>query len=76
MQEIAELSHLFASKIEQQADEIEQLFSQAEATSENLARGNQYLDSTARHSRDFRLLVLTFLLTASFCLLFLDWYYD
>ena len=49
---------------------------QAEETSENLVRGNQMLDSAAKHSRDFRLLVLSFLITASFALLFLDWYYD
>jgi hypothetical protein len=52
------------------------LSQQAEQTSENLVRGNAYLDSAAKHSRDFRLLVLSFLLTASFALLFLDWFYD
>ena len=78
---------------------------QAEETAENLVRGNELLDSAAKHSRDFRLLVLAnpnpdptttptpnpnpnpnptphpnqvlaFLITASFALLFLDWYYD
>jgi hypothetical protein len=43
---------------------------------ENLVRGNAYLDSAAKHSRDFRLLILSFLLIASFALLFLDYYYD
>ena len=51
------------------------LHRQAEETAENLVRGNQYLDSAAKHSRDFRLLVLTFLLVASLSLIFLDWYY-
>ena len=31
---------------------------QAEETAENLVRGNELLDSAAKHSRDFRLLVL------------------
>ena len=52
------------------------LHRQAEETAENLVRGNQYLDSAAKHSRDFRLFVLVFLLIASFSLLFLDWFYD
>ena len=39
-------------------------------------RGNELLDSAAKHSRDFRLVVLCILLTASFTLLFLDWFYD
>jgi len=62
--------------VEQQASEVDMLHRQAEETAENLVRGNQYLDSAAKHSRDFRLLVLAFLITASFALLFLDWYYD
>lgn len=76
MVEIANLSHMFASKVEQQGSEVAQLYSQAEQTSENLVRGNAYLDSAAKHSRDFRLLVLTFLLVTSFGLLFLDYFYD
>lgn len=64
------------AQIEQQSSDIEQLFRQAEETSENVVRGNQYIDSAAKHSRDFRLLVLAFLITASFALLFLDWFYD
>lgn len=76
MLEISKLSHLFATKVEQQNTEVELLYQHAEQTSENLVRGNAYLDSAAKHSRDFRLLVLSFLLTASFSLLFLDWYYD
>ena len=63
-------------ELEQQASEVDMLHRQAEETAENLVRGNQYLDSAAKHSRDFRLLVLAFLITASFALLFLDWYYD
>ena len=34
---------------------------QAEETAENLVRGNELLDSAAKHSRDFRLLVLGFI---------------
>jgi t-SNARE complex subunit (syntaxin) len=64
------------AQVEQQASEVDMLHRQAEETAENLVRGNQYLDSAAKHSRDFRLLVLAFLITASFALLFLDWYYD
>eukprot|EP00967_Tisochrysis_lutea_P030890 scaffold36307_cov33-Tisochrysis_lutea.AAC.1 len=76
MLEVSNLSHLFATKIEQQSHDIAQLSTDAENTSENIVLGNRYLDSAAKHSRDFRLLILTFLIVASFSLLFLDWYYD
>mmetsp|Transcript_1152 Transcript_1152/g.3183 ORF Transcript_1152/g.3183 Transcript_1152/m.3183 type:complete len:336 (+) Transcript_1152:81-1088(+) len=76
MLEISQLSHSFATKVEEQSSEVETLFEQAEQTSENLVRGNAYLDSAAKHSRDFRLIVLVVLMVSSFCLLFLDWYYD
>ena len=52
------------------------LHRQAEETAENLVRGNQYLDSAAKHSRDFRLFIITFMLIAAFGMLFLDFYYD
>ena len=74
MLEISNLSHLFASKIEQQSTEVEQLYAQAEATAENLVRGNVNIDAASKHSRDFRLVVLTILLVATVSLLFLDWY--
>lgn len=76
MLEVSNLSHLFATKIEQQSHEIEKLSTDAENTSENIVLGNRYVDSAAKHSRDFRLLILSFLVVASFSLLFLDWYYD
>eukprot|EP00966_Prymnesium_polylepis_P046662 1081741-Prymnesium_polylepis.1 len=74
--EISTLSHLFSSKVDEQAQQIDQLHEIAEQTSENLVSGNQYIDSAAKHSRDFRLWMLTVMLVASFSLLFLDWYYD
>ena len=58
------------------ASEIASAVPSAPQTSDNLVKGNEYLDSAAQHARDFRLLVLAFLITASFSLLFLDWYYD
>ena len=64
------------AQVEQQSAEVEQLFEVAEETSENLVRGNQYLESAGKHARDFRLLALTFLIGPSFSLLILDWYYD
>ena len=76
MLEISNLNHLFASKVEQQGAEVEMLYANAEQTAENLVRGNAYIDSASKHSRDFRLAVLTFLLVASFGLLFLDYYYE
>jgi t-SNARE complex subunit (syntaxin) len=76
MLEISSLSHSFATKVDEQESEVETLFQHAEQTSENLVRGNAYLDSAAKHSRDFRLLVLSILLLSSFGLLFLDWYYE
>lgn len=75
MLEISKLSHLFATRVEQQSTEVDLLYEHAEHTSENLVRGNASLDSAAKHSRDFRLLVLSFLLISTCALLFLDWYY-
>ena len=74
MLEISNLAHLFASKVEQQSSAIELLSAHADATAENLVRGNAYIDSASKHSRDFRLVVLTILFVATFALLFLDWY--
>ena len=50
------------------------LHRQAEETAENLVRGNAHLDAASKHSRDFRLVILTILLVATVSLLFLDWY--
>ena len=76
MLEISNLSQLFSGKVAQQSHEVDRLVSMAEETSENIVRGNQYIDSAAKHSRDFRFFALTFLIIASFSLIFLDWYYD
>ena len=75
MLEISSLSHLFATKIEQQSTDVDTLFVDAQQAQENFIRGNTELDSAARHTRDSRLIMLTLLITASFALLFLDWYY-
>ncbi|KAL1527760.1 hypothetical protein AB1Y20_009145 [Prymnesium parvum] len=74
--EISTLSHLFSSKVDEQTHEIEHLHQIAEQTSENVIKANQSLESAAKHSRDFRLFLITIMLVASFSLLFLDWYYD
>jgi hypothetical protein len=42
MLEVSNLSHLFATKIEQQSHDIEQLSTDAEHTSENIVMGNRY----------------------------------
>ena len=73
---LSTLSHIFSTKVDEQSHEIARLHESAEQTSENLTKGNNYLDSAAKHSRDFRLYALVFLLSASFSLLFLDWFYD
>ena len=75
MLEISNLSHMFASKIEQQSKEVALLDQLTEATAENLVRGNAHIDAASKHSRDFRLVVLTILFVATFALLFLDYYY-
>ena len=68
----SQLSHY----LHEQDEAIGEIRKDLSATGDNLATGNAYLDSAARHSRDFRIFILTFLLVASFSLLFLDWYYD
>ncbi len=42
----------------------------------NLTRGNTQLRKALRHSQAARKYVLVLLLTASFSLLFLDWFYS
>ena len=55
--------------------QVELLDQLTESTAENLVRGNAHIDAASKHSRDFRLVVLTFLFVATFSLLFLDaWY--
>ena len=76
MAQISEMATLFASKVAAQEKEVELLFSHGEQTGENITRGNQSLESAARHGRDFRIFALSFLICASLTLLFLDWYYD
>ena len=73
--ELSKLNHLFAANIEQQASGVDTLLGNTEQALENIYDGNAHIDSAARHARDSRLFVLTFLLVAIFALAFLDWYY-
>lgn len=75
MLEISSTLHLFATKVEQQSKDVELIDQLTEATAENITRGNAHVDAASKHSRDFRLVVITILFVATFGLLFLDYYY-
>lgn len=72
--EISNLQMLFASKVQEQETEIESIHNLGMRSTVHMNRAIQHLSGATHKSVDFRLLVLTFLLTASFALLFLDWY--
>ena len=76
MADIAAMSSQLSHYLHEQDEAIGEIRKDLDVTNDNLQTGNAYLDSAARHSRDFRIFILTFLLVASFSLLFLDWYYD
>ena len=76
MADIAAMSSQLSHYLHEQDEAIGEIRKDLDVPNDNLQTGNAYLDSAARHSRDFRIFILTFLLVASFSLLFLDWYYD
>ena len=62
------------TQVMHQAEQIEQLYSQAVRATVNIDSGNVHLKKAIRHNASARLYVLVLLLVASFGLLFLDWW--
>jgi syntaxin 18 len=72
--EISHLQTLFADKVSQQKEAIEDIHKKAIESVDSVQRGNEYLQSASSSGRDFRFFILIFLLLCSFSLLFLHWY--
>lgn len=72
--EISHLQTLFANKVSQQKEAIEDIHKKAIESVDSVQRGNEYLQSASKSGRDFRVFILIFLLVCSFSLLFLHWY--
>lgn len=71
--EMSALSSLFASHVQSQARQIEQLYAQAVESTRNLEGGNVELRKTISRRGDSQLIVAVILFVATFGLLFLDW---
>jgi septal ring factor EnvC (AmiA/AmiB activator) len=72
--EISHLQTLFADRVSQQKEAIEDIHKKAIESVDSVQRGNEYLQSASKSGRDFRVFILIFLLVCSFSLLFLHWY--
>mmetsp|Transcript_58808 Transcript_58808/g.138632 ORF Transcript_58808/g.138632 Transcript_58808/m.138632 type:complete len:290 (-) Transcript_58808:124-993(-) len=73
---ITAMSELTASKIEEQAAEIDSLYDTVVESVANIDAGNVQLQKAADASSSSRLFMLLFLLIASATLLFLHWFMD
>mmetsp|Transcript_51420 Transcript_51420/g.103128 ORF Transcript_51420/g.103128 Transcript_51420/m.103128 type:complete len:222 (-) Transcript_51420:6-671(-) len=73
---ITSMSELTASKIEEQAAEIDSLYDSVVEAVANIDAGNVQLEKAAAASSSSRLFMTAFLLIASLTLLFLHWYMD
>eukprot|EP00164_Ancoracysta_twista_P012504 GFYU01019645.1.p1 GENE.GFYU01019645.1~~GFYU01019645.1.p1 ORF type:complete len:295 (+),score=45.24 GFYU01019645.1:131-1015(+) len=74
MVEISQLSHIFATKVLEQSQEIENIYNLAVQSTQNIEAGNKELDKAAKSGVGFRFMILFFLLFMSFALLVLDAY--
>ena len=74
MVEMSALSSLFATHVNQQAAQIEQLYTQAVESTRNLEGGNVELRKTISRRGDSQLIIGVILFVATVALLFLDWF--
>lgn len=68
------LQRVFASKMAEQAEQIDHVHAVMGDARAAVSRGNEELIVATAHGVDFRIFVLMFLITMSVALLFLDWY--
>ena len=66
--------NLFAQKTSEQSAQVEHLFAAAAEATAEVKKGNEQLVQADERSASFRKYILVILFTASFILLFLDWY--
>ena len=71
--ELSVLSSLFATHVQAQAAQIEQLYAQAVESTRNLESGNVQLKKTIKRRGEGSFIVGIVLFIATFSLLFLDW---
>lgn len=76
MQEITTLNQMLSTQIMGQAEQIEQIYSDAVQASMNMTRGNKHLKKAVDYSRSTRKYILVILIVASFVLLFFDRFYS
>ncbi|KAK9861603.1 hypothetical protein WJX84_001892 [Apatococcus fuscideae] len=76
VQDISQLNSLFAAQVMQQADQIEQLYSEAVQATADISAGNMQLTKAIRYNTSTRKIMLAILLMASLSLLFWDWFYS
>lgn len=76
MVEISTLSQMLSTQIMGQAEQIEQIYTNAVQSSLNMTRGNTHLKKAADHSRSSRNYILALLFGLSLVLLFFDRFYS
>ena len=74
MLEMTALSHLFSTRVLQQAQQIEQLYNQAVEATTYIKKGNTELRKTVSRNSDGRIFVILFFVIMILAVLFLDWY--
>lgn len=76
VREIAILNQMFSTAILHQSEQIEKLYSQAVAATGSIQAANIQLDKAVKTNKSSQKLMFFLLLTASLCLLFVDWWYS
>ena len=74
MHEIAELASLFSAKMVEQHEMATNIHDMTVEASATIEKGNESMEQASQSGVDFRILMIAFLLIASMCILFLDWY--
>jgi hypothetical protein len=72
--EMTALSHLFSTRVLQQAQQIEQLYNQAVEATMYIKKGNTELRKTVDRNSDGRIFIILFFVIMILAVLFLDWY--
>ncbi|CAG8666502.1 6386_t:CDS:2, partial [Funneliformis caledonium] len=72
--EISNLQSVLSNHLAVQTQQTDRLYAEAIATTDRVQEGNLMLQQARQRASDTRKWVLTFLIIASFILLFLDWY--
>ncbi|TPX46405.1 hypothetical protein SeMB42_g01872 [Synchytrium endobioticum] len=76
LREISELQNLLGRHLVAQAETINTIHTEAEQATQDMRDATKVLTSAKRTMGEARLWVIVFLLVASACLLFLDWWYS